>query len=166
MVNIVSFGQLGSSIETAELTDGSVTAAKLATSAFSYPDERFYWSRDATLVTFTSTVVIDATNVMCHYNETSGAQNGELQFNVFARAGTYDLILYHVTANSNGIYTIYVDDDLQGTIDGYSAGTTQNVASTQSITLNDGLNVIKFKCPTKHASSSDYVFRTVGFKLQ
>jgi len=91
----------------------------------------------------------------------SGVLNDYMAWDVPLTAGTWTVTLLHKTENTNGIYTLKLGTTTVGTIDGYSASATGNVAS-QVTGIAVGVNAtVRFSVnmASKNGSSS-------GYKLQ
>lgn len=164
-MDVVSYGTLGSTVESAEITDGSIVPADLNTLSFPLITSHFMWSWNPTLVSYTTTEINDSNSFTGFYLETSNTQNGEIHYNINARAGTYDLTLLFNDGGDCAIASVYVDDDLQGTIDLYGSS-GKNQTDVVSVTLVDGEQTIKLKGATKNGSSTGYVMRLQGFKIE
>lgn len=98
----------------------------------------------------------------------SAAQNAEVSWNVLLAAGTWTITLMHRTASSRGVYSVQIDDVEVGTIDGYSAVTTENVLTsvTGIVVATPGIKKLSLKMLTKNASSSGYLGSLVGVTLR
>jgi len=111
----------------------------------------------------------------------SGAANDEVTWDVLLGAGTWSLQLMYQQASDQGVYTVQLASDgvtfvtvnsspynaSTGTIDAYTAGTTNNVTSTiTGITVSSsGIYRLKLKMASKNASSSSYVGKINGLVL-
>lgn len=89
------------------------------------------------------------------------AQNNFIEWDLPLTSGTWRFDLLHTTASDNGIYTVTLEGVSLGTIDGYSAATTRNVASsitgfTVAAQPRNTLLSLRFTMATKHASSTGY----------
>lgn len=90
-------------------------------------------------------------------NESTGAQNAEIYWDIGLSGGTWDFELTSSTANNRGIYTVSIDAVSVGTIDGYTAGSVLFARSVLTgITIASGTRRLKLKMATKNASSSNY----------
>jgi len=90
-------------------------------------------------------------------NDTAKAQNDELHYKVFLAVGTYTVKLSYREAGSMGIATIYLDDSSKGTIDMYAGGGADAVGEVSSIAVaTAGLYTLKIKIATKNGSATDY----------
>jgi len=103
------------------------------------------------------TVVTDC--ILNGYRLSSGDVNAYVEFPVVLSAGTWTFSLIHNKNTDVGIYTVSLDGDSQGTIDGYNAGgVVRNVVSTiTGITVaTPGKKALRLTMATKNAGSSSY----------
>lgn len=124
-----------------------------------YPRRASMFHRDSIVITGNAlTINLDASQQMSHYAfQNAAAINDEFSQSFWLEAGTYTLKYTCLTASASGIITWYVDGESQGTVDGYSAGTTYNVVKTLSITVRtSGYHVLRGVTASKNASSSGY----------
>lgn len=107
------------------------------------------WTRTANSSNFTGAVYLS-----------DGTLDNEIVYNVPLLAGTWTVSVIGITNSDYGISTVYFDGSSVGTMDWYSAGSTNNVVkSITSISQgSDAIVAVKFKMATKHASSSSYKF--------
>ena len=85
------------------------------------------------------------------------AQNDEIEYYLFAQEGEKTLSILGSKALNSGIATVYLDDIIQGTFDGYGPGVTLNIFFTLPVTVvNTKTHSLKLKMATKNASSSGY----------
>lgn len=91
-------------------------------------------------------------------NESDGAQNDDITFNVYLPAGTWSMDMYHRAGLDRGIYSIYLDGALQGaTVDGYAAAATDARTRRASWTFTAaGIHTFRLVAATKNASSTGY----------
>lgn len=103
-------------------------------------------------------VSVDTSAVYNGVNNSSGAQNDEINFDVVLAAGTWTFELMHTQNTNRGIYSVQLDGAEKGTIDGYSAALTRNVRSTVAgiAVAASGKVRLKLKMATKNASSTQY----------
>ena len=168
MVFLGGGSSLGTSVETAELADGAVTDAKLASGlngtghifCFAY----FYdsviagtWVDDANTSHFGDHVLRN--NV--------AAQNDEIRWKAYLAKGTYVIKAMFRKDTSMGIMTFQIDNVDVGTIDGYAASAQENqTGSITAISVTDsGLKNIDIKMATKNASASTYGCFLTGFVI-
>mgnify|MGYP001590095047 CR=1 FL=1 len=97
----------------------------------------------------------------------AGAQNDEITWPVTLAAGTWSFILLHNTLPSNGIYNVFLDATLVGTIDGYVAGEQWNVTSSIAgiIVATTAKYILKIKMATKNGAASAYYGRIGAVRL-
>lgn len=95
------------------------------------------------------------------YNS-SNAQNDELQYKFFHKAGSFTLVILTATGTNVAIYTISIDGVSQGTIDCYSGSLVNNVVKTLAITIvTDGEHTLNIKAATRNAASNGWY---IGFQ--
>lgn len=153
---------LGSSIETAELTDGNVTTAKLHADTQALITNRSYWSSMASDYNTTNTTPThtNTSSQRWYYHLHTPNQNDELTYEVFLKAGTYKLQIYGVQSGDGGIITVYLDAASQGTLDQYNGGANYNHQGEVTLTpASDGFYTLKLAAETKNSSSSGYLMR-------
>lgn len=90
----------------------------------------------------------------------NGTLDNEFIHNIPLLAGTWTVTVIGTTASDYGISTVQFDGVSVGTLDWYSAGTTQNVVKqiTGITVATSTIYAVKFKMATKHASASSYKF--------
>lgn len=106
-----------------------------------------------------ATLVANSSQVMGGYRQSTNSQNCYIEFPVVLSAGTWTFSLVHFRSTDVGIYTLTIDGDSKGTIDGYNAGGPQyNILSeiTGIAVATAGKKVIRLTMATKNASSSGY----------
>lgn len=88
----------------------------------------------------------------------SGAQNATVTLSFWGPKGAFTLAFSHLTFTNKGIYTVAVDGNTLGTVDGYAASDLPNILDTSltGIFASTGMHTITFTMATKHASSSAY----------
>jgi len=105
-----------------------------------------------------STVSINTAQAFAARMVSSGAQNAARTFSFWAPAGAFTLALLHRQTSANGIYSVTVDGNSIGTIDGYAAVTANNVLDTTltgTLTYT-GMHTVVLTMATKNASSTNY----------
>lgn len=87
-----------------------------------------------------------------------GNQNDEINFDLVLAAGAWTFELFHAKASNLGIYSVQINGVEQGTIDGYSATSVNNVRTQISnITIAATSKVrLKLKMTGKNTGSSAY----------
>lgn len=93
------------------------------------------------------------------YYSGAPAQNMETYDDHWFATGTYKTALLHITGPSVGIYHVTLDGGSNdfGTIDGYGAGTTNNIYSEiTGVAVTAGLKTFGWKMKTKNASATNY----------
>jgi len=98
----------------------------------------------------------------CLYNGkllSQAGQNDYIEWPVVLSAGTWTFSLLHITYEGGGIYTVSLDGNSEGTIDGYSSAEIKNVLSTiTGITVTTpGKVALRLTMATKNASASNYI---------
>jgi len=96
----------------------------------------------------------------------AGVIDSYIQYNAYLSPGTWVVTLLHHQDIDRGIYTLFVDDlstgtagtTSIGTVDGYTAATTNNVSTsfTSFAVTTGGQKAIRLTMATKNASSSAY----------
>lgn len=82
---------------------------------------------------------------------------------IWLAGGTYTLEIIYVKANNAGIIDVYVDNNLQGSIDEYAAATSyDNSVQFTGISLAAGKHVLKFVVNGKNASSANHYCYLTG----
>lgn len=90
-------------------------------------------------------------------NMSDGTQNAEIAFNVALSAGTWKLLLGSTVDGNRGIYSVRIDDNEVGTIDGYAAAPGVGFTGVTGITIaSTGVKKLSLKMATKNALSSGY----------
>jgi hypothetical protein len=132
-----------------------------------YPkfDER--WC-DETVVTSGPTFLIDSgTTTQANqrygiygYASSAPALGYSFRTGLWLRAGTYTLSWLGATSNSQGIFTVKVNNSSVGTVDGYSAALTYNtILSIASVVIaTSGWQQIDMEATSKQGASSGYYF--------
>lgn len=93
----------------------------------------------------------------------SGAQHAEISWNANLSTGTWTLQLAHWKEPNRGIYSIYLDGVLAGTIDGYAAVAASGLDALTGISVPaSGKHTVRLVMGTKNAASSSY-FGTPSF---
>lgn len=115
-----------------------------------------------------ATLAVGTTRFKNGARNASGAQNAEISWDLVIAAGTWVLSLMHHTGNTRGIYSIQIDGVEVATIDGYSAGSVDNVLtdSASFAIATDAVHTIKLKMANKNGSSSSYVGSISGISLR
>lgn len=87
----------------------------------------------------------------------SGVAGDEGTWELFLEQGTYTWHVFHAKDTSHGIASIYVNEVLLGTFDGYGSSLTNfnDAAFTLSLT-SSGLQTIRIAMESKNTSSSSY----------
>lgn len=119
------------------------------------------WTRTFSEVgTWTRTLSSSQLGMGQYDNATSHAINDEVVYNVALDAGTWTLTVIGQTRSTGGISTVYLDATSLGTLDLYSASTTNNVVKqiTGFTVSAPGVYALKFKVESKNASASEYRF--------
>lgn len=94
----------------------------------------------------------------------STAQNAEISYKVYLKAGTYTCWVLTGDDTDKGIISIYIDTVDKGDIDCYGSSDLNVSKSLASISVGtDGIHTVNFKCESKHASSSGYVMDLMAF---
>ena len=114
-----------------------------------------------------NTVAIDTSCVNNTASYNTGAQNDEITWDVVLAAGTWSLELIHSTDSDRGIYSIFFDSVLKGTIDGYTGSKVYNVrTSVVGIVVPTTKKIeLKLITATKNGSSAGYVAAISGLRL-
>lgn len=102
---------------------------------------------------------IDASQLFSNFfYNASAAQNDEVTFPIYLKAGTWELQMLVVQLSSSGIATILLDNVSQGTLDTYQAGFNYNIIKTLSgiSVATSGLKTLSIRMATKNASASSY----------
>ncbi len=91
-------------------------------------------------------------------NSATQALNDEVVYDVALDAGTWTITVIGQTNSSSGISTVYLDATSVGTLDWYSASTTNNVVKQiTGITVSTpGVYALKLKMASKNASATAY----------
>jgi hypothetical protein len=92
------------------------------------------------------------------FENSSAAQNDQVDYKAYLAAGTYTLVVLHEKYNNRGIISILINGTSIGTIDCYAVSQAFNVRSTItgiSVTTS-GLKTISVKVSDKNASSTGY----------
>ncbi len=91
------------------------------------------------------------------YRISTGAQNDEIGWDVILSAGTWTFELVHDTGPGRGIYTVSLDGNSKGTIDGYDVAGASAVSTIANIAVAvTGKTRLLVKMATKNASSASY----------
>jgi len=112
---------------------------------------------------------LDATQIYALYFQNAPpAQNDEINYKLFHKAGTYTLVLLHMAGNNRAIATVIIDGVVQGTIDTYNAAAAvHNVYSTLPVTfLTDGEHTINFKAATRNGASTNWYLGLTAFSFR
>ena len=92
-----------------------------------------------------------------YWYNTSGAQNDEIEYEIFAEAGVKTFELLGSKQTDAGIITVYLDGSSIGTIDQYAGSAEWDSVFTLTPTVVDTkVHSLKFKAATKNGSSSAY----------
>lgn len=159
-----NFSPLGGSIEASEITDGTITASKLAaavTGLLGGGGNIFFLALKPTgVIQGTFNVYQEAAHFaqIQMLNDGSGyAINDGLYWNVLLAAGTYTLNIACQKDINRGIYTVSLDGTTIATLDAYAAGTTQaTLTQTGIVVAAAGLYQLRIIAASKNGSSAAY----------
>lgn len=92
-------------------------------------------------------------------NIVTHAINDEMDFKVYLAAGSYTILLYTLTAASQGIVHVQIDGADVTTIDLYAnpGGNNQRMSNT-FVNSVSGIKTLGLKIASKNGASSDYQF--------
>lgn len=160
MPNISSYNALGTTIETSEVTDGSITLAKIDPSVMP-------------LTAYTGTYSSTDDDTKLSYVAGSGPRQGgyiqslttsgvtcNLNFEFNLPAGDFTIIVEYGKQIGGGNFDIELDTTKQGaTVDTYNGSTTWNNTVERNITVSTaGTKTINVKnLGTKNASANNYI---------
>ena len=101
-----------------------------------------------------------------YFYNTSGAQNDEIEYEIFAEAGEKTFELLGSKQTDAGIITVYLDGTSIGTIDQYAGSAEWDNIFTLTFTVVDTkIHSLKFKCTDKNGSSSNYYIYITGARI-
>jgi hypothetical protein len=156
-----------------EQTPPAITAASLSGLAGAVND-LLPWTIDLDVLmtakanTNWDSVTVDAACVFAARKESSGAQNDLISWDVLIPAGTWTFELMYTKDSNRGIYSVFFDDTLAGTIDGYNIGTTRNVRSSITAIVRSSQEVVTLMLAmkTKNAASTNYLGSIQAIQLR
>jgi hypothetical protein len=161
------FSPLGTSIENAEITDGTIAEAKLAAALQTKVNDKgcghiiISLFKPSAVIQGTWDNSIQTSTINGYYirNETSHADGDEINYKVYLAAGTYVLLVLYRKSNDAGILDVKLDTvDILSALDTYDAGTTfNNISETTGITVSTaGIKTLQLVVDGKNGSSSNY----------
>jgi hypothetical protein len=151
-----SYNILGSSVEASEITDATITNAKLNTNVGSR--YKIYFPTQYDSVTAGTWTLSRDENY--HYDQvmnSNGADSEEIVYKIWLPKGNTTFYIYLKKGTNGGILEVLLDTTSQGTIDCYNGSATYNNRESVSLTVSEaGQYDLKLKCNGKNASSSGY----------
>ena len=100
------------------------------------------------------------------YN-TSGAQNDEIDYRIFAKEGTRTFQVFSTKGQNSGIASVYLNGVLQGTIDLYNATEIMNQLNTLPFTVTStDFHTVKIKMESKNPSSGGYSIAATWLRIK
>lgn len=150
---------------------GDVGAMTGAEAAVILADSMLPWHVDVNLLAPPDThtnwggnPVVNAGAFMAGYRQSSGAQNDEMTYEVILAAGTYDFTLMHYKSSNRAIYTISLEGQALGTIDGYAAVSAVGFDTLTGLVIPTGGKLtLRFLLATRNASNVTGYFGTVSW---
>lgn len=162
-----SFNVLGSDIQTAEIDDGAVTAAKIAAGTLSW--NAFIFGQAPTRVTQGTWAHADTTNEWFAdaFSNSTSADGDGVEYDFYLPAGTYTIYFGTSKNATRGIADFLIDDVEVASFDTYaSSSTTYQIMTQASVNVTTtGAKTLKIVLDGKNASSSDFFLRIgwIGF---
>lgn len=102
------------------------------------------------------------------YRTSAGAINNEISYDLVLAEGTWSVELLYLKGPDAGIFSIQIDSVDKGTIDAYTAGTSDDNRSTVTgiVVSEAGKHRLTLKMAAKNASSSNYYGRIQHIQLR
>lgn len=139
-------------------TDGVVVGAGDGSASTPWRIEVAPWTPPSAQTNWTS-ITVDTGSIGNAAINSSGAQNDEIGWDVLVGAGTWNIDIIHTLAASRGIYNVYLDSDLVGTIDGYGSTALRNQRGSVVgvVVATTGKKRLRLRMATKNATSTGYL---------
>jgi hypothetical protein len=160
---------LGSTIENAEISNGSVTLEKTDGVSGEGGFSLDYLNPsviNGTWEVVYSVSVYPYTWLIRNGSAVQAANGNEINYDVFLSKGTYKLIIYFWKSSDFGILDVYYDGVEVGSQDCYAAGSSMDKVEITGITGTGENSTIRLVVDGKNGSSADYRVWITGIILQ